>query len=81
MAWGKRPRVFSLHKFYWWWDIAGKWLFSPEALREYPDSKPDKVNMKRRLEAYASFTEEFGKEDKRPLCPVCEEMCDIDVYK
>lgn len=37
--------------------------------------------MKRRLEAYASFTEEFGKEDKRPICPVCEEMYDIDVYK
>ena len=56
--------------------------FSCEALREYTESKPVKVNMKRRLKTYAPHKEESRKVDSKHLkCPVCEGMLDLDLCK
>ena len=40
-------------------------LFSCEALREYTNSKPDKMNMKSKLKVYDSYTKEPGFEDSK----------------
>ena len=76
VKWIKESQKYQFHKFHWWWDIAGKW--SSIFLLDY---KPDKVNMKRRLKVYASYTEQPGTEDfKYPKYCVCEEMYDLDQF-